>query len=92
MVFYGIASLLRGFLIYHSEYLPKFLGVLFVIAGSCFVIRNFLYLLLPEFANIILLLPMFLAVLSATIWFLVKGVDHEIWKSKVLEGEMKKSA
>src|SRR6185436_6509412 len=33
MAFYGIASLLRGYLIFRSGYLPKFLGVLLAVAG-----------------------------------------------------------
>src|SRR5881275_1450456 len=41
MVFYGSASLIRGYLIYRSGYLPRFLGVLLGIVGVAFVVKNF---------------------------------------------------
>ena len=75
MVFYGIATLLRGYLIYRSGYLPKGLGVLLALAGLGFIVSNFVLVLSPAYASDILLLPMFLAGVSATVWLLVKGVD-----------------
>lgn len=75
MVFYGIATLLRGYLIYRSGYLPKALGVLLALAGLGFIVSNFVLVLSPAYASDILLLPMFLAGVSATVWLLVKGVD-----------------
>ena len=82
MVFYGIASLLRGYLIFRSGYLPKFLGVLLALAGLGFVTNNFALVLAPAYASSILLLPMFLAAVSLTVWFLVKGVDVPKWEEK----------
>jgi hypothetical protein len=75
MAFYGVASLLRGYLIFRSTYLPKFLGVLLMLAGLGFVTKNVLVVLAPQYASSVLLLPMFLAGVSLTVWFLVKGVD-----------------
>ena len=75
MVFYGIATLLRGYLIYRSGYLPKALGVLLALAGLGFIVSNFVLVLSPAYASDLLLLPMFLAGVSATVWLLVKGVD-----------------
>ena len=83
MVFYGVASMLRGYLIFRSEYLPKFLGVLLAVAGLGFVIRNFALVLAPPYASDILLLPMFLAALSMTVWFLAKGVDVAKWEKAI---------
>src|SRR5207247_10397674 len=37
MVFYGVASILRGYLIVCSGFLPQALGVLLALAGLCFV-------------------------------------------------------
>ena len=82
MVFYGIASLLRGYLIFRSGYLPKFLGVLLALAGLGFVTNNFVLVLAPAYASDFLLLPMFLAAVSLTVWFLVKGVDVPKWEAK----------
>lgn len=78
MALYGIATLLRGYLIFRSGYLPKFLGVLFALAGFGFIARNFLLILAPQYDSPFLLLPMFLAGISATVWFLAKGVKKPI--------------
>ena len=80
MVFYGMASVLRGYLIYRSGYLPKVLGALLAFAGLGFIVKNFALVLAPAYASDLLLLPMFLAALSLTVWLLVKGVDVEKWE------------
>lgn len=82
MVFYGVASVLRGYLIYRSGYLPRFLGVLLVVAGLGFIVKNFAQVLTPGYASDILLLPMFVAGVSLTLWFLVRGVDVLKWEAK----------
>ncbi|MFN2570935.1 MAG: DUF4386 domain-containing protein [Gemmatimonadales bacterium] len=82
MAFYGIASILRGYLIYRSGYLPRILGALLAIAGMCFVMKNFLVVLAPAWATDLLLAPMSLAVLSMAVWFLAKGVDSAKWEAR----------
>ncbi len=82
MVFYGIATVLRGYLIYRSDFLPRFLGVLLVVAGLAFITKNFTLVLAPAYASDALLLPMFLAVVSLTVWLLARGVDVAKWEAK----------
>lgn len=82
MVFYGIASIVRGYLIFQSGYLPKFLGVLLVIGGLGFVTRNFILVLAPAYASSFLLLPMIIAIVSLTLWLLVRGVDVQKWNDR----------
>jgi hypothetical protein len=82
MVFYGTATLLRGYLIYRSGFLPKALGALLAIAGIGFIVSNFVVVLAPAYASDLLLLPMFLAGLSMTVWLLVKGVDVRQWEAR----------
>lgn len=82
MVFYGLATLLRGYLIYRSGYLPKALGALMALAGLGFIASNFVLVLAPAYASDLLLLPMFLAVVSMTVWLLVRGVDVRKWEAK----------
>lgn len=74
-VFYGLAWVLRGYLIVRSGYLPKFLGVLMTIGGLAFIARNFLLVVAPAHAPSSLLLLMVPGALSLTVWLLVKGVD-----------------
>jgi len=80
MAFYGIGWILRGYLISRSTYLPKFIGILCLIAGLGFTIQNFLFILAPQYGSRLLYLPMFLAGLSLTVWFLWKGVDERKWE------------
>jgi hypothetical protein len=84
MVFYGSASLIRGYLIYRSGYLPRFIGVLFAFTGVGFVVKNFTLVLAPAYSSDLLLIPAPLTVLVATVWFLTKGVAVEKWNERVL--------
>ena len=74
MVFYGLASIIRGYLIIRSGYIPKWLGALLTISGAAFVIRNFLLVLFPAYVSNYYMLPMVLTIFCMSIWFLVKGV------------------
>ncbi len=82
MVFYGVASVLRGYLIFRSGYLPRFLGVLLSLAGVGFIAKNFTLVLAPAYSSDALLLPAFIAVVSLAVWLLVKGVDVAKWEAK----------
>ena len=84
MVFYGSASLVRGYLIYRSGYLPRFLGILLGVAGVGFILRNFTLVLAPAYSSDFLLLPAPITVLVLTLWFLVKGVDVSKWEARVI--------
>jgi len=72
---YGIASMIRGYLIARSGYLPKLLGILFIIGGACFFLRSATYLLAPKYSSLILLLPMALAGIPTMLWLLFRGID-----------------
>jgi hypothetical protein len=85
MVFYGSASLVRGYLIYRSGYLPRFLGVLLGLVGVGFILRNFMLVLAPRYSSEFLLLPAPLAVLALAAWLLTKGVDAGKWHARVLQ-------
>ncbi len=84
MVFYGLASIIRGYLIYRSTYIPKFVGVLLMIVGVAFIVKNFTLVLAPAYSWDFLLLPAPITVLVLTVWFLWRGVDVEKWNARVL--------
>jgi uncharacterized protein DUF4386 len=71
---YGIASMLRGYLIARSRYLPKALGILLVIGGAGFFLRSATYLIAPPLSTPLLLLPMAAAGIPLMAWLLVRGV------------------
>ena len=82
MVFYGIATLLRGYLIYRSKYLPRAIGALFALAGVAFIVKSFTLVLAPSYASDFLLAPTFVATVALTGWLLVKGVDVAQWTGR----------
>jgi Domain of unknown function (DUF4386) len=85
-VYYGIGWIIRGYLIFRSGYLPKFLGGLMAIGGLGFVARNFALVLAPAYASGTLLLLMFPGALLLTAWLLIKGVDLPRWQAKASAG------
>jgi hypothetical protein len=86
-VFYGVAWVLRGYLMFRSGYLPKFLGVLMTLGGLAFITRNFLLVLAPAYAPGTLLLLMLPGGLLLAVWLLVRGVDVPKWEAKQALGE-----
>jgi hypothetical protein len=81
--YYGMAWIVRGYLMFHSEYLPKFLGILMAIGGAGFVVRNFAMILAPAYASDFLLLLMFPGGLILAAWLLIKGVNISKWEAKL---------
>jgi Domain of unknown function (DUF4386) len=81
--YYGIAWLVRAYLMWKSTFLPKFLGALMGVGGLGFLVRNFLMILAPQYAADVFLMLMFPGGLAMTIWLLIKGVDVPKWNARV---------
>ena len=81
-VFYGIASLILGYLMVRSGYLPRVLGALWVLGGLGFVTWNVLLVLTPAYVPSFLPVPQLLATLSLGLWLLIRGVDVGKWQEK----------
>jgi hypothetical protein len=80
LVFFGFYCLLLGCLVFKSTFLPRFLGVLLVLAGL-----GWLTFLSPPFANHLspyVLVFGFLAEASLMLWLLVIGVNIPRWQQK----------
>lgn len=84
-VFYGIASMLLGYLMFRSGYLPRILGALWVLGGLGFVTWNVLLVLAPAYVPPFLPVPQLLATVSLGLWLLVRGVDAGKWKENETE-------
>ena len=81
--YYGMGWIVRGYLMFRSSYLPKFLGILMAIGGVGFVARNFALILAPAYASNIFLLMMFPGGLILMAWLLIKGVNVPKWQAKL---------
>ncbi len=82
LIFFGLACLVSGHLIFKSGYLPKFVGALMQVAGVCYLIACFSALFAPAFANVIspgILIPSLIGESSLCLWLLVMGVNVEKW-------------
>lgn len=86
-MFYGVASVLLGYLIVRSRFLPKILGALLALSGFGFVTSTFVSVLAPAYASALFFVPGALAGLSLTLWLLVKGVDVPKWQESAALAE-----
>jgi hypothetical protein len=85
MVFFGFHLLFVGWLIVRSTFLPRVLGVLSVIGGTCFLINSFANFLSPSFAAQLLpyiLAPGVLAQGFLALWLLAMGVNAGKWREQ----------
>jgi hypothetical protein len=80
MAFYGIATMLRGYLFYRSPYFPKWLGALLLLAGAAFIVKNVLAVAVPQLNSDLLLLPTFVSMIGLALVLLFKR-DYSRWKN-----------
>ena len=78
-IFYGTGSIILGYLIWRSRYLPRIIGALWVIGGMGFVISTLLFFIAPAYTSFLLMLPMIVALVVLGAWLLVKGVNLASW-------------
>lgn len=82
LLLFGPFFFITGYLIYQSGYLPKFLGVLYVIAGLSYFISSFTLILAPSFGAkyyFFIAGPALIGELALSLWLLIKGVNTEQW-------------
>src|SRR5213080_4812607 len=85
MVFFGIQCISIGYLVARSTFLPRILGILLAIGGTCYVIASFANFLTPSFGPRLVPFIMPVALIgegSLGLWLLVKGVNVERWKEQ----------
>jgi hypothetical protein len=85
-LFYGVAWILLGRLMFVSGYLPKWLGTLMILAGLSFVTGMSAIIVAPAWSSPLFLLPMIVGMLVLALWLLVRGVDERAWEQAVGAG------
>ncbi len=70
---YGIATMIRGWLIERSGYFPRIFGILFIIGGAGFFLRSLTFILAPRYSSGLMLLPMAVAGIPFLVWLLVRA-------------------
>lgn len=84
LIFFGFESLLQGWLVIKSGFLPRFLGVLSMIGGL-----GWLTYLWPPLGHQVFMgvaLVAIVGVIATTGWLLVRGVDDAKWRARAARG------
>ena len=76
LAYYGLASMVRGYLISRSDYLPRVLGMLLMIGGAGFFLRTVTYVVAPAYSSPWLLLPMAVGGIGLMVWLIFKGAGQ----------------
>jgi len=74
LIFFGFACLVRGYLMFHLDSVPRIFGVLLAIAGVSYLVNSFALLLSPTLAGVLfpaILLPAFVGELALSLWLLL---------------------
>ncbi len=76
-IFWGLWLIPFGQLVYKSNFIPKFLGVLLIFGGLSYIIDTTAFILFPEFhnkTNILVAIFSAVAEFAMVLWLLIKGV------------------
>jgi hypothetical protein len=80
LAFFGLSTLLNGYLVLRSTFLPRFLGVLSIVGGIGWL--SFLY---PPLGNQLFPLVALVGLLGSAaniLWLLIVGVNAEKWQQR----------
>ena len=83
VAFFGFSTSMNGYLVFRSNFLPRFLGIISMLGGLGWL--TFLY---PPLGNQIYPYLMVIAVIGSILqilWLLIKGVNVGQWKKRALE-------
>ncbi|MFB6456764.1 DUF4386 domain-containing protein [Chitinophaga sp. Hz27] len=79
LVFFGFYCLIIGYLIIKSALVPRVLGILYTLAGLCYIINSYALFLSPDMESRLfpyLMIPCFIGEFSVSVWLLVMGVKE----------------
>jgi Domain of unknown function (DUF4386) len=80
---FSIDCLATGYLIFHSTFLPRTLGVLLAIGGVCYLYNSVAYFLPPAAVPDLFpfsYLPSLIAEVSLALWLCLAGVNADRWQ------------
>lgn len=84
LAFFALYDIAAGYAIMKSRFVPRFVGVLMILAGLCYLTNSFSLFVAPGLASTLypfILLPCFIGELAFALSLLVLGVNNERWRS-----------
>jgi hypothetical protein len=81
LTFFGFALVIYGVVIFRSRFFPRFLGVLYGMAGAFYVANSCAYFFAPRLLSIYLLLPCLVGEGVLALWLLIVGMDEAKWRT-----------
>ena len=90
LVFFGFYCLIFGYLIFKSTLLPRIIGILYAIAGLCYLANSFTLFLFPKLSAALFTyfaVPAFIGELSLCLWLLIMGVKDSKQTDEKLYGK-----
>jgi hypothetical protein len=84
-IFWGLWLLPMGYLVFRSNYMPKIIGALLMIACFGYLIDSFTFFIFPNSGIVISTYTSSLAEILMVLWLLIKGVNVEQWRKRALE-------
>ena len=81
LTFFGFALLIEGGLVFRSGYFPRVLGLLYAVAGACYLANSFAYFLAPGLLSPVILYPCLVGEGAFCLWLLFVGVDEGKWRA-----------
>ena len=83
-IFWGLWLFPMGYLVLKSNYIPKIIGILLIVACFGYLIDSFIFFIIPNF-GVTFSEFTFLGELLITLWLLIKGVNVEQWEKQALK-------
>lgn len=80
LIFFGFETLLRGWLVFRSEFLPRFLGVFSIVSGLGWL--TYLWPPLGSQVFVAVALTAIAGVIATAAWLFIRGVDDEKWRAR----------
>ncbi len=81
LTFFGFALVIYGAVIFRSGFFPRFLGLLYALAGACYLANSSAFFLAPNLLSFYLLLPCLVGEGALALWLLIVGVDEVKWRA-----------
>jgi predicted transporter len=75
MMFWGLWLFPFGWLVYRSQFLPRALGALILLAGVAYLLSGAVAIALPEYRQVVsrTMMPLYFGEVPIIFWLMIKG-------------------